>query len=157
DPHNILFAHHIYPASSTFIEGGTVDSWQQEIGCAFPYYPIVIEESGFASSGQSYAIYPDWNREFYNYLANGNVAKRYPAPLERGLNGLIHFLWDWVDPNSMNISAGSGTATPAQLITPTTHGKIARDHLEQPQFATDKIPVNPQDLVYPTVRHVIQA
>jgi hypothetical protein len=102
---NILFSNHRYANLSTCFCGTELTNWQNEVGKQASAFPIAVLETGYYNN--PYGPTPAWNQQFLQYLTSPSATSYGSVP--NGLNGVMAFVWDWVDANTMVTPDGERT------------------------------------------------
>jgi hypothetical protein len=121
-PRNICWSNHRYAQAgdAIFLSStgfSNVGNFEGEVGRYILDYPILGTEWGWETgAGTSSA---QWSQEAMDYVATELVP--------RGFNGLLGFIWAWVDNSLTTAESGNGSDTVAALTTLTEWGGIFRD------------------------------
>jgi len=86
----LVFANHRYPNGAKCFCGAEAEAWQEAVGRWIWKFPILGGEYG------SYTVGFPANRAWL-----GEIAAYLRRQVPKGLNGMIAFVWSWVDPNSL--------------------------------------------------------
>lgn len=90
-PSQLVFANHRYPDGAACFCGATKKAWLTTVGRWVSRYPILGTEYGAYVKG--FPPNDRWLAEMVSYLRRRAVPK--------GDNGMIAFVWSWVDPSSL--------------------------------------------------------
>jgi hypothetical protein len=105
DP-QLAFANHRYATTNTCFCGAEEREWTSKIEHYVTSFPIVGGEYGnFSAQGPPQ---PAWVDQFLARLTDTSVPK--------GLNGVMTFVWHWIDDNTMTTSSGSLTTFGQQVV-----------------------------------------
>jgi hypothetical protein len=105
DP-QLAFANHRYATTNTCFCGTEEQDWTSKIERYVTSFPIVGGEYGnFSAQGPPQ---PAWVDQFFARLTDTSVP--------RGLNGIMTFVWHWIDDNTMTTESGSFTTFGQQVV-----------------------------------------